>query len=114
MAFARARKLPIIAVTDEGRGELDSFFKHWKRPFPENVLSDEDRLTFAGHGVSGTPTFIRVDQPPLVPGPARAAGAPPPSSWAPRPASSAATPSATAAPAASCWTTPGSGTENNP
>jgi thiol-disulfide isomerase/thioredoxin len=68
MAFARARRLPIIAVTDEGREELDTFFKHWKRPFPDNVVSDEDRLTFAGFGVSGTPTFVLVDDARLVRG----------------------------------------------
>jgi thiol-disulfide isomerase/thioredoxin len=62
MALARARHLPIVAVTDEGRPELDAFFAHWKRPFPENVVSDEDRLSFASYGVSGTPTIVLVDE----------------------------------------------------
>ena len=61
LAFARARHLPVVAITDEGRPELDAFFARWKAPFPENVVSDEDRLTFAGYGVSGTPTFVLVD-----------------------------------------------------
>jgi thiol-disulfide isomerase/thioredoxin len=66
LAFARARHLPVVAITDEGRTELDSFFARWKAPFPENVVSDEDRLSFAAYGVSGTPTFVLVDQAKLV------------------------------------------------
>jgi thiol-disulfide isomerase/thioredoxin len=62
LAFARARQTPVVAITDEGREELDAFFKRWKAPFPENVISDEDRLSFANFGVSGTPTFVLVDQ----------------------------------------------------
>jgi thiol-disulfide isomerase/thioredoxin len=62
LAFARASKTPVVAITDEGREELDAFFKKWKAPFPENVVSDEDRLTFSNYGVSGTPTFVLVDQ----------------------------------------------------
>jgi thiol-disulfide isomerase/thioredoxin len=66
LAFAHTRHLPVVAVTDEGREELDAFFKRWKAPFPENVISDEDRLSFAGYGVSGTPTFVLVDEAHLV------------------------------------------------
>ena len=66
LAFARASKTPVVAITDEGREELDAFFKKWKAPFPENVVSDEDRLTFSNYGVSGTPTFVLVDQAHLV------------------------------------------------
>jgi thiol-disulfide isomerase/thioredoxin len=66
LAFARARRLPVVAITDEGRPELDAFFARWKAPFPENVVSDEDRLTFAAYGVSGTPTFVLVDEGRLV------------------------------------------------
>ena len=61
LAFAHARHTPVVAVTDEGREELDAFFKRWKAPFPENVVSDEDRISFANYGVSGTPTFVLVD-----------------------------------------------------
>lgn len=60
-AFARERRIPVIAITDEGRTTLDAFFARWKGPFPENVLSDEDRLSFLAYGVSGTPTFVLVD-----------------------------------------------------
>jgi thiol-disulfide isomerase/thioredoxin len=66
LAFARARRLPVVAVTDEGRDELDAFFKKWKAPFPENVVSDEDRLIFSAYGVSGTPTFVLIDERKLV------------------------------------------------
>jgi thiol-disulfide isomerase/thioredoxin len=61
LAFARERRVPIMAVTDEGKGELDAFFARWKQPFPEHVISDEDRLSFASYGVSGTPTIVYVD-----------------------------------------------------
>jgi thiol-disulfide isomerase/thioredoxin len=61
LAFSREKKIPIVAVTDEGRPELDTFFGRWKAPFPENVLSDEDRLSFEAYAVSGTPTFVLVD-----------------------------------------------------
>jgi thiol-disulfide isomerase/thioredoxin len=62
LAFSRQRNVPIVAVTDEGRGDLDGFFARWKAaPFPENVLSDEDRLSFEAYAVSGTPTFVLVD-----------------------------------------------------
>jgi thiol-disulfide isomerase/thioredoxin len=60
MAFARERRVPVVAITDEGRGDLDAFFARWKAPFPDSVVSDEDRLTFAAYGVSGTPTFVLV------------------------------------------------------
>jgi thiol-disulfide isomerase/thioredoxin len=66
LAFGRAHQMPVVAITDEGREELDAFFKRWKAPFPENVVSDEERLTFANYGVSGTPTFVLVDQAHLV------------------------------------------------
>ena len=66
LAFARARRLSVVAITDEGQPELDAFFKKWKAPFPENVVSDEDRLSFAAYGVSGTPTFVLVDEAKLV------------------------------------------------
>ena len=32
----------------------------------ENVVSDEDRLSFAAFGVSGTPTFVLVDEGKIV------------------------------------------------
>jgi thiol-disulfide isomerase/thioredoxin len=61
LAFSRDKGIPIVAVTDEGRGELDGFFARWKAPFPQNVLSDEDRLSFEAYAVSGTPTFVLVN-----------------------------------------------------
>jgi cytochrome c biogenesis protein CcmG/thiol:disulfide interchange protein DsbE len=61
IAFGRERKIPVVAVTDEGRPELDAFFARWRTPFPDNVLSDEDRLSFYAYSVSGTPTFVLID-----------------------------------------------------
>jgi thiol-disulfide isomerase/thioredoxin len=61
LAFSRQKKIPIVAVTDEGRGDLDAFFARFHAPFPDTVLSDEDRVSFTSYAVSGTPTFVLVD-----------------------------------------------------
>ncbi len=62
MTFAGRERVPLIAVTDEDRATLDAFFAGFRAPFPVNVLSDEDRLTFLAYGVSGTPTFVLVGE----------------------------------------------------
>jgi len=40
---------------------LDAFFKKWSTPFPAAVGVDEFRRSFVTYGVSGTPTFVLVD-----------------------------------------------------
>ncbi|MDX2020701.1 MAG: redoxin domain-containing protein [Deltaproteobacteria bacterium] len=62
MQFSTARKIPILAVTDEDRSTLDAFFAKRKQPFPDNVASDLGRTTFVTYGISATPTFILVDE----------------------------------------------------
>ena len=61
MAFAAARDVEVVAVTDEDPDTLRSFFKQLKQPFPATVAVDPYRTTFQAYGVSGTPTFVLVD-----------------------------------------------------
>jgi thiol-disulfide isomerase/thioredoxin len=61
LAFSRQRNIPVVAVTDEGREDLDAFFRRWHAPFPQTVVSDENRASFSAYAVSGTPTFVLVD-----------------------------------------------------
>ena len=61
MQFSAARKIPVLAVTDEDRVTLDEFFAKRKLPFITNVASDPSRTTFVTYGISATPTFILVD-----------------------------------------------------
>jgi thiol-disulfide isomerase/thioredoxin len=61
MAFAAARGVEVIAVTDEDPETLTSFFAQLKQPFPETVAIDPFRTAFQAYGVSGTPTFVLLD-----------------------------------------------------
>lgn len=61
MQFSTARKIPVIAVTDEDKDTLDAFFAKRKQPFIDNVASDPSRTTFVTYGISATPTFVLVD-----------------------------------------------------
>jgi thiol-disulfide isomerase/thioredoxin len=61
LAFAKARGVEVIAVTDEDPQQLDHFFKERTDPFPETVAVDPYRTAFQSYGVSGTPTFVLVD-----------------------------------------------------
>jgi thiol-disulfide isomerase/thioredoxin len=61
MAFAAARGVEVIAITDEDPAALKDFFQQFPKPFPETVAIDPYRATFQSYGVSGTPTFVFVD-----------------------------------------------------
>jgi len=61
LAFESERKIPVVAITDETGETLDAFFGGFSHPFPERVLTDEQRRSFLAYGVSGTPTFVLVD-----------------------------------------------------
>ena len=61
LAFERERHTQVIAVTDELREQLDTFFKKFDQPFPDTVAMDEYRKAFLAYGVSGTPTFVLLD-----------------------------------------------------
>jgi len=61
MAFAAARNVEVVAITDEAADTLKGFFNQFKQPFPQTVAIDPFRVTFQAYGVSGTPTFVLVD-----------------------------------------------------
>jgi thiol-disulfide isomerase/thioredoxin len=61
LAFEHERGIPVIAITDENRTQLDTFFARFTQPFPANVAMDEARQSFVAFGVSGTPTFVLLD-----------------------------------------------------
>ncbi len=60
MQYAEARKVPLVAVTDEDKETLDSFFAKHKPAFPANVAMDASRMSFVTYGISATPTFVLV------------------------------------------------------
>ncbi len=62
IAFEREWNVPVVAITDEGVEELDPFFSDRVEPFPGTVLLDSRRVNFQGYGVSGTPTFVWIDE----------------------------------------------------
>jgi thiol-disulfide isomerase/thioredoxin len=68
LAFEKERKIPVVAITDEPFAQLDTFFKAHPIPFPKAIAVDELRKSFASHGVSGTPTFVLVDDKGVVRG----------------------------------------------
>jgi thiol-disulfide isomerase/thioredoxin len=61
LAYERATKTQIVAITDEEPDVLDGFFKTFKQPFPKAVAIDELRRAFGVFGASGTPTFVLLD-----------------------------------------------------
>lgn len=68
LAFEKEKKIPVVAITDEPTEQLDTFFKAHPIPFPKAIAVDELRKSFAAHGVSGTPTFVLVDDKGVVRG----------------------------------------------
>ena len=61
MAWSKQTGVPVIAVSDEDEETITKFLGTWKGPFPERVASDEMRRSHLDYGVSGTPTFVLVD-----------------------------------------------------
>lgn len=61
LAFEKERKTTVIAVTDEGTTVIDKFMKKFTAPLPAAMAMDEGRKNFVSYGVSGTPTFVLVD-----------------------------------------------------
>lgn len=60
LRIARDEELPVLAITDEPREELDRFFAGFPSPFVADVAIDEQRATFLSYGVNATPTFVLV------------------------------------------------------
>ena len=61
MAFAEAKGMPALAITDEEQATVAKFLDGWTRPFFESVAVDSYRQTFISYAISGTPTIVLVD-----------------------------------------------------
>jgi len=66
MAYGAAKNVEIVAVTDEDPEVVKRHFEAWKEPFPAIVAVDPLRATFQNYGVSGTPTFVLIDEKGIV------------------------------------------------
>jgi len=62
MAFAAARHVEVVAITDEPADLIQQFLKESTVEFPSIVATDPLRVTFQTYGVSGTPTFVLIDE----------------------------------------------------
>ncbi len=62
LAFAEAKGVPAIAITDEEQGTVGEFLEGRREPFFEQVAVDTLRKSFISYGVSGTPTILLVDE----------------------------------------------------
>ncbi len=62
LAWSDAAQVPVLAVSDEGPATVRSFLDGWSDPFPPWVATDELRLSYVSYGISGTPTFVLVDE----------------------------------------------------
>ena len=61
MAFAAARGIPVLAISDEAAGTVSGYLETRQKAFFEWVASDPLRRSFIDYGVSGTPTIVLVD-----------------------------------------------------
>jgi thiol-disulfide isomerase/thioredoxin len=61
IAFGEERGIDVVAITDEPAEIVEKFLAELKQPFPKIVASDRFRVTFQSYGVSGTPTFVLLD-----------------------------------------------------
>lgn len=61
LAYAQARDVEVLAITDEESEQLEAFFKNRGEPFPPTVVRDPYRAAFQAFGVSATPTFVLLD-----------------------------------------------------
>ncbi len=62
MAFADARGIEILAISDDEPEELEPFLRRRREPFPGVVASDPLRRTFRRYAVRVLPTFALVDE----------------------------------------------------
>jgi thiol-disulfide isomerase/thioredoxin len=66
LAFGKERGIDVVAITDEPAEIVEKFLQEHKEPFPTIVASDRFRVTFQNYGVSGTPTFVLIDEKGIV------------------------------------------------
>jgi thiol-disulfide isomerase/thioredoxin len=61
LAFGREKNVPVVAITDEAPERLKKFFREHPGAFPSVIAADPRRIAFQSYGVSGTPTFVLLD-----------------------------------------------------
>jgi thiol-disulfide isomerase/thioredoxin len=66
LAFAEARGIPVVAITDEDSAKVAGFLDKQQQEFFSLVASDPLRASFLAYGVSGTPTVVLVGEDDLV------------------------------------------------
>lgn len=62
MAFAAARGIPVLAISDEEAETVSDHLERHDESFFEQVAVDPLRRSFITYGVSGTPTIVLVDE----------------------------------------------------
>lgn len=62
MDWAAREGVPVIAVSDEEASVQEAFLEQYEGPFPAIVARDPLRAAHIAWGVSGTPTFVLVDE----------------------------------------------------
>ena len=61
MSWSKRTGVPVVAITDESDARLDAFFASDGANFPVIVARDPMRQANLAFGVSGTPTFVLLD-----------------------------------------------------
>jgi thiol-disulfide isomerase/thioredoxin len=61
MAFAAAKGIAVLAISDEGAATVTGYLDTRQEPFFARVAVDPLRRSFIAYGVSGTPTIVLVD-----------------------------------------------------
>lgn len=61
MAWSERTGIPIVAITDESAERLDSFFTEVDGGYPAIIARDPLRQATLAFGISGTPTFVLLD-----------------------------------------------------
>ena len=54
--------MPVVAITDEDPEDVSEFVRQHPGLLPERIATDRRRELFERYGVSGTPTFVLVDE----------------------------------------------------
>ena len=62
LAWSDSSGVQVLAVTDEDPETVRKFLDGWTKPFPARVATDTLRTIHIAYGVSGTPTFVLIDE----------------------------------------------------
>lgn len=66
LAWSDATAVPVVAISDEEVSKVQGFLEKRSEPFIEHVATDDLRLSYVSYGISGTPTFVLVDEKGIV------------------------------------------------